>query len=136
MREWHGRMPERQSGHSWSGGTAVATVLSLTFLEHYQMQLAKRQQWLLFAAAASAAAAPLAERALVAAWRGVTNEDPPDDPAGPHVDWGRAIVWTAGAAMIVAVAQVVARRGAALAWEHFTGEAPPRPKHRRKRKHA
>lgn len=91
------------------------------------MQLAKRQQWLLFAAAASAVAAPIAERALVAAWRTVTNEDPPDDPAGPHVDWGRAIAWTAGAAMVVAVAQVAARRGAAVAWEHFMGEVPPRP---------
>jgi hypothetical protein len=98
------------------------------------MQLVKRQKWILFAAAASAAAAPVAERALVAAWRGVTNEDPPDDPAGPDVDWGRAIAWTAGAAMIVAVAQVIARRGAALVWEHMYGEKPPRPKRRRRKR--
>ena len=97
------------------------------------MQMAKRQQWMLFAAAASATAAPVAERIVAATWRYVSGEDPPDDPAGPDVDWGRAIAWTATAAVIVAVAQVVARRGAALAWEHMTGETPQRPRKRRKR---
>jgi Protein of unknown function (DUF4235) len=96
------------------------------------VQLTKRQQWGLFAAAASAVAAPLAERGLVAAWRLAAGEDPPDDPAGPDVDWGRAIVWTATAAVIVAVAQVVARRGAAIAWERATGERPPRANRKRK----
>jgi len=98
------------------------------------VQLTKRQQWGLFAAAASAVAAPLAERAVVAAWRMASGEDPPDDPAGPDVDWGRAIAWTATAAVIVAVAQVVARRGAAIAWERATGERPPRANAKRKRK--
>ncbi|MEO5818080.1 MAG: DUF4235 domain-containing protein [Gemmatimonadaceae bacterium] len=98
------------------------------------VQLTKRQQWSLFAAAASAVAAPIAERAVVAAWRLAAGEDPPEDPAGPDVDWGRAIVWTATAAVFVAVAQVVARRGAAIAWEHAIGERPPRQSMKRTRK--
>jgi hypothetical protein len=100
------------------------------------VQLTKRQQWGLLAGAASAVAAPLAERAVVAAWRLAAGEDPPADPAGPDVDWGRAIAWTATAAVIVAVAQVVARRGAAIAWERATGERPPRGHTKRKRKRA
>jgi len=100
------------------------------------VQLTKQQQWGLFAGAASAVAAPFAERAVAAAWRMAAGEDPPDDPAGPDVDWGRAIAWTAAAAVIVAVAQVVARRGAALAWEHVTGERPPRRSSKRKSKRA
>ncbi len=95
------------------------------------VQLSKRRQWSLFAGAASAVAAPLAERAVVAAWRLAAGEDPPDDPAGPDVDWARAIAWTATAAVIVAVAQVVARRGAAIAWERATGERPPRGRSKR-----
>jgi hypothetical protein len=98
------------------------------------VQLTKRQQWGLFAGAASAVAAPLAERAVASAWRMVAGEEPPDDPAGPDVDWGRAIAWTAAAAVIVAVTQVVARRGAAIAWERVTGERPPRETRSGKRK--
>ncbi len=97
------------------------------------IKLAKRQQWVLFAAAASTVAAPIAERAVVAAWRYASGEDPPEDPAGPDVNWGRAIAWTAAAAVVVAVAQVVARRSAALAWEHVTGEKPPHPRKRRRK---
>lgn len=103
-------------------------------MDRQMIKLDNRQQWVLFAAAASTAAAPIAERVVVAAWRYVSGEDPPDDPAGPDVDWGRAIAWTAAAAVVVAVAQVVARRGAALAWEHVMGEKPPRPRKRRGKK--
>jgi hypothetical protein len=96
-------------------------------------RLDQRQQWTLLAGAASAAAAPLAERALVAAWRAITDEDPPEDPAGPDVDWGRALAWTAASAVVVALVQVAARRGAALAWHHYTGERPPAPRRRHRK---
>jgi hypothetical protein len=95
-------------------------------------RLDERQQWRLLAGAASAAAAPLAERAVVAAWRAITDEDPPEDPAGPDVDWGRALAWTAASAVVVALIQVAARRGAAIAWQRYTGERPPLPRRRRK----
>jgi hypothetical protein len=99
-----------------------------------RLELDERQQWRMVAAAASAVAAPIAERAVVAAWRAFTDEDPPADPAGPDVSWGRALAWTAATAVVVAVVQVAARRGAALAWEQVTGERPPRPRKRKRRR--
>ncbi|MEO7456774.1 MAG: DUF4235 domain-containing protein [Gemmatimonadaceae bacterium] len=98
------------------------------------MEIAKRQKWVLFAAASTAMAAPMADRVAASAWRLMAGEEPPEDPAGPEVDWGRAIAWTATAALVVAVAQVVARRGAAVAWHRFTGERPPIPRVRNRRK--
>ena len=95
------------------------------------MEISNRQKWVLFAAAATAVAAPVAERAAASAWQLISGEEPPEDPAGPEVDWGRAIAWTATAALVVAVTQVIARRGAALAWEQFTGERPPMPRVRK-----
>jgi len=98
------------------------------------MEIAQRQKWVLFAAATTAVAAPMAERIAASAWRMLAGEEPPEDPAGPEVDWGRAIAWTATAALVVAVAQVVARRGAAVAWERMTGERPPMPRVRKKKR--
>ncbi|MEP6729289.1 MAG: DUF4235 domain-containing protein [bacterium] len=89
------------------------------------MKLTKRLEWGLFAAAAGRVAEPIAERAVLAAWRFAAGEDPPEDPAAPDVDWGRAIAWAMTAAAALAVAQVIARRGAAFAWERTTGRRPP-----------
>ena len=95
--------------------------------------LSKRHKWMVVAAAASAVAAPLAERAMAAAWRGAAGEDPPIDVDGRDVDWGRALAWTAVSAVVVAVAQVVARRGAGVVWQQVTGSRPPLPRQRRRR---
>jgi NADPH:quinone reductase-like Zn-dependent oxidoreductase len=93
----------------------------------------RQRQWALAATAAATIAAPLAERAVAAAWRLATDEDPPRDPAGPDVDWTRALVWTAASAVAVALVQLAARRGAALAWERATGGPPPRPRRKGRR---
>jgi hypothetical protein len=90
----------------------------------------ERRQWLTLAAAASAIAAPAAERLVAAAWRLATDEEPPADPAGPDVDWGRAIAWTAASAVAIALLQLAARRGAALGWRRVTGRRPPKPRRR------
>lgn len=98
--------------------------------------MTERQQWILFAGAASAMATPLAEKAVTAAWRRVTGEEPPDDSTRQTHDWGKAVAWTVASAVVVGLAQVAARRAAALAWEGVRGEAPPRqrPKKRRRRR--
>ena len=88
------------------------------------MRLTMRHKWMVVAGLASAVAAPLAERAVAAAWRGAAGEEPPVDVDG-DVDWGRAIAWTAASALVVALAQVVARRGAGVAWTRVTGARPP-----------
>jgi hypothetical protein len=85
------------------------------------------------AGVASAVSAPIAERAVAAAWRSAAGEEPPVDVDGHDIDWGRALAWTAASALVVALAQVVARRGAGLLWEQLTGERPPLPRRRRRR---
>jgi hypothetical protein len=97
------------------------------------MQMTKRHKWMMMAGVASAVAAPLAERAVAAAWRRAAGEDPPIDVDGRDVNWARALAWTAASAVVVAIAQVVARQGAAVVWEQLTGTRPPPPRHRRKR---
>ena len=97
------------------------------------MLLTKRHKWMVMAGVASAVAAPLAERAVAAAWRHAAGEDPPVDVDGRDVDWGRALAWTAASAVVVALAQVVARRGAGVMWTQLTGTRPPLPRQRRKR---
>ena len=92
------------------------------------LRMDRRQQWGLVAMAASAAAVPVARSVVAAAWRLAAGEEPPDDATAPHVDWGKALAWTAATAVVVALAEVAARRGAALAWERVTGERPPRPR--------
>lgn len=90
----------------------------------------ERRRWTTVAAAASALAAPAAERLVATAWRLATDEDPPADPIGPDVDWGRAIAWTAASAVTIALLQLVVRRGAALGWQQVTGHRPPGPRRR------
>lgn len=98
-----------------------------------RVRLTKRHRWMIVAGAASMAAAPLAERALAAAWRRVSGEEPPLDGEEHDVDWGRAVAWAASSALVVAVAQTVARRGAGAVWTQVTGSRPPRrtPRSRR-----
>ena len=97
------------------------------------MHLTNRHKWMVMASAASAVAAPLAERAVAAAWRTAAKEEPPVNVDGRDVDWARALAWTAASALVVALAQVVARRGAGAVWERVTGTRPPLPRRRLKR---
>ena len=97
------------------------------------MRITKRHKWMMVAGVASAVAAPLAERAVAAAWRHAAGEEPPVDVDGRDVHWGRALAWTAASAVVVALAQVVARRGAGVVWEQFTGTRPPLPRRRARR---
>lgn len=92
----------------------------------------ERRRWTTVAAAAGALAAPAAERLVATVWRLATDEDPPADPAGPDVDWSRAIAWTVASAVTIALLQLVARRGAALGWKQVTGHRPPGPRRRGK----
>lgn len=95
------------------------------------MRLTKRHEWMVVAGLATAVAAPLAERAVAALWRGAMGEEPPVDVDEGDIDWGRALAWTAASALVVALAQVAARRGAGMAWAQVTGTRPPLPRRRR-----
>jgi len=91
------------------------------------MKLTRRQQWMLFAGAATAIAAPLAAKAISAAWRQATGEEPPDDSSVHDMNWGKVALWTVSSAVVTGLAQVAARQAAAVAWKGVHGEAPPRP---------
>ena len=82
-----------------------------------RVRMTDRHKWMLVAGVATTVAAPLAERALAAAWRGMAGEEPPADAEQHDVDWGR----------------VVARRGAGVVWEQVTGSRPPAPRKRGRR---
>jgi hypothetical protein len=98
-----------------------------------RLQLTKRHKWMVVAGVAGQAAAPLAERAMRAAWRSAAGEEPPEDVDGAEVHWGRVLAWTAASAVVVALVQVAARRGAGAVWEQVTGSRPPGPRKRRRR---
>lgn len=86
---------------------------------------------MLFAGATTAVAAPLASKAISAAWRHTMGEEPPDE--SHDTDWGKVALWTVASAVVTGLAQVAARRAATAAWTGFYGEAPPRPRKGKRR---
>jgi hypothetical protein len=98
------------------------------------MHLTRRQQWIVFAGATAAVVGPLVGKAVSAAWRTTTGEEPPDDTNQRHPDWSKVLLWTVTSAVVTSLAKVAARQAAAAAWEGVRGEAPPRRDSRRRRR--
>lgn len=80
--------------------------------------------WRLFSGLAGAGAAFGARKALTLAWTQLVGHSPPDEPAHPRVQLGRAIAWAAASGLVVGVARMLAQRRAAGAWERATGALP------------
>jgi hypothetical protein len=99
-----------------------------------RMHLTRRQQWLLFAGATAGLAAPLASKAISAAWKSATGQEPPDETRQRDPDWRRLILWTVGSAVVTSLAKLAAHQAAAAAWKEVRGEAPPRKRRRRGRR--
>jgi hypothetical protein len=85
----------------------------------------KRILWMGLAAGAAALAAFAVRKGIEQAWRTVTHEDPPREPADPEVPWRDAIIWSAATGALGAVGQLMARRGTEAGWHRLTGEHPP-----------
>lgn len=81
--------------------------------------------WKLAATGAAVVASIAVRNALMAAWRTVMKNEPPNNPADPATNWGEAIAWTAATGLVVGVARMVASRGAAAGWQKATGNLPP-----------
>lgn len=81
--------------------------------------------WKLAATGAAVLAGVAVRNALMAVWRSVMKNDPPNNPADPATSWGEAIAWTAATGMAIGVARMVASRGAAAGWQKVTGNLPP-----------
>lgn len=70
--------------------------------------------------------AGIATRTLVKeAWKKLTGNEPPANPAARDVGWADAIAWTAALSVAVGTARLLAKRGAATVWEKNAGDTPP-----------
>ena len=89
------------------------------------MGLPRKLIWNLYAGAIGAAAAVVVNKALGAAWRAATGDEPPavDDP---DASTRRLLAWTLASAAGMAVATVAVNRFAASSWERALGEPAPR----------
>ncbi len=89
------------------------------------MGLPRKLMWNLYAGAIGALAAVVVNKALGAAWRATTGDEPPavDDP---DASTRRLLAWTVASATGMAVATVAVNRFAAASWERALGEPAPR----------
>ena len=81
--------------------------------------------WKLAATGAAVLASVVVRNLLMAVWRGVAKNEPPNNPADPATGWGEALAWTAATGLVIGVARMVASRGAAAGWRRATGSLPP-----------
>lgn len=85
----------------------------------------EKTMWKLAAGGAAVVAGIAVRNVLMAVWRSVMKNDPPNNPADPATSWGEAVAWTAATGLAVGVARMVASRGAAAGWQRYTGTLPP-----------
>jgi Protein of unknown function (DUF4235) len=81
--------------------------------------------WKVAATGAAVVAGMAVRSALMALWRTLMKNEPPNNPADPATSWGEAIAWTAATGLAVGVARMVGTRGAAAGWQKYTGSLPP-----------
>lgn len=89
------------------------------------MDTSRKLLWNLYAGAIGAAAAMVVNKALNAAWRATTGNEPPalDDPDAKA---GQAVMWAVASAAGVAIATIAVNRFAASSWERALGIPAPR----------
>lgn len=81
--------------------------------------------WKLAATGAAVIAGIAVRNVMMTAWKSITKQAPPTNPADPATSWGEALGWTAVTGLAVGVARMVASRGAAAGWQRATGSLPP-----------
>ncbi|MGC3956181.1 MAG: DUF4235 domain-containing protein [Propionicimonas sp.] len=88
------------------------------------MDTSRKLLWNLYAGAIGAVAALAVNKALTAAWRATTGDEPPalDDPDASAT---QAVVWAAASATGVAIASILVNRFAASSWERALGAPAP-----------
>ena len=88
-------------------------------------QTMEKTVWKLAAGGAAVVAGIAVRNVLMATWRAVMKNEPPNNPADPATSWGEALAWTAVTGLAVGIARMVASRGAAAGWQRATGSLPP-----------
>lgn len=89
------------------------------------MDSSRKLLWNLYAGAVGAIAAVAVKKALTAAWRATTGNEPPalDDP---DASAAQAVLWTVASAAGVAIATIAVNRFTARSWERAIGAPAPR----------
>lgn len=84
----------------------------------------RKLMWNLYAGLIGAAAAVVVNKALNAAWKTATGNEPPklDDPDASAT---QAVIWAAASAAGVAIASIAVNRFAARSWERALGVPAP-----------
>jgi Protein of unknown function (DUF4235) len=85
--------------------------------------------WRIIGTGSAVLAAAAAHKALSAAWKLATGDDPPTIPEDPETDWTEAIAWAVLSGAVLGLARLLATRRAAQYYIKSTGELPE-PLHR------
>ena len=80
--------------------------------------------WRVLGTGSAVLAAAAAQRALSAAWKLTTGDDPPTIPEDPETSWTEAIAWAVLSGAVIGLARLVATRRAAQYYIRSTGELP------------
>lgn len=88
------------------------------------MPTSRKLMWNAYSSGAAALTALIGMKAVGAAWRYVTGEEPPK-PSDPRTPVVQAISWVVLTAVGVGLAQVLVNRTVARRWSSYTGEEPP-----------
>ena len=80
--------------------------------------------WKIIGTGSALLAAAAAHKALSAAWKLATGEEPPTIPEDPETSWGEAIAWAVISGAVLGVVRLAATRRAAQYYMRSTGELP------------
>jgi Protein of unknown function (DUF4235) len=80
--------------------------------------------WRVIGTGSAVLAAAAAQKALSAAWKLATGDDPPTVPEDPETEWAEAIAWAALSGAVLGLARLLATRRAAQYYIKSTGELP------------
>ena len=80
--------------------------------------------WRVLGTGSAVLAAAVAQKALSAAWKLATGDDPPTVPEDPETGWTEAIAWAVLSGAVLGVARLLATRRAAQYYIRSTGELP------------
>lgn len=81
--------------------------------------------WKAFAAGSAMVAAAGARKLVRGGWRGVRDEEPPENPSASSVEWKDALMWGLLIGVASGLARILSRRGAAGVWKSALDEDPP-----------
>jgi hypothetical protein len=80
--------------------------------------------WRIIGTGSAVLAGAAAQKALSAAWKLATGDDPPTVPEDPETEWTEAIAWAILSGAVLGVARLLATRRAAQYYIKSTGELP------------